>query len=316
VSVKSNATLTKRKSSPKEERELQFVDAFELAAAKATRQLSIDLSISHQDEALRRDEVVAFLHSFEKAKLMPEGTTDRAVEVFVEWAGPGDDQQVAADVDLGLRLDQKASLKLLKLSERANGSLTDACRRDLFRIALRELCESGAYDLDDVVEFATGVLEQTRMGDRKPLVDVLYDYTGQLHRRTIGDRNLSPTFHKRRIRELERANRFHKLCMAFVEFTDTMGDIYEATPSLSGDDGWTENDYLDAQKKLNRQIKKWLQIKSKFVFWIGDEAHPRTVAFTGALVAIAGTGTEDDAVPALSLSLVRRDGVEARVTLT
>ena len=207
-------------------------------------------------------------------------------------------------------------MRLLRLGERAAGNLNDASRRNLFRIALRELCESGAYEIDDVVRYATAVLDQTRMGDSKPLVDVLYDYTAQLHDRTIGDPDLSPTFHRQRIRELERAHRLHGLCMAFVEFIDTMGDIYEATPSLDGEDGWTESDYLAAQKRLNRQFGKWLQIQSRLVFWISDEAHPRTVAFVGALTASTASGAEADAVPTLSLSLVRRDGTEGHVTLT
>ena len=180
---------------------------------------------------------------------------------------------------------------------------------------MRELFEGGAYEEQAVAELAEAVRAQARMEDTKKRVDVLYDYTQTLHKRLLGDRDLSPTFHKRRIRELERAQRLHSLCMAFVNFIDTMGDIYGASPSLDGSEGWTESDYLDAQKRLNRQIRSWLRVKSKFVFLIDEEAHPRTVAFVGALIAMAGITEEDEAQPGLTLSVVRRDGTPGTAVL-
>ena len=317
VSVVSNATWLKRKSTPREERNIRFVDAFELTAASATRRLNIDLGISHLDESLRLDEVDTFLRSFESAGLLATGTTDRAREVFVGWAGPGEDRKIAADINLSLQLNDKASRGLMQLGERANGNLTDSCRRKLFRVAIRELVESGAYSAENVAEVAEGVRAQTRMEEGKLRVDVLYDYTPMLHQRTTGSANLSPTFpaHQRRIRELERAHRIHKLCIGFVEFVDVMGDIYQAEPAFDDANGWTESEYLDAQKTMDGYIRDWLKIESRFLFWIGDEAHPRTVAFVGALVALAGSVQEEGPNSELVLSLVRRDGTPDEVTL-
>ena len=307
VSVTSNANWLRRKSTPREERELRFVDAFELTAASATRMLSVNLSITHQDEALRRKEVIAFLNSFEQASLLPVGETDRAAQQFDEWAVTDDDQELKAEIALSLTLHSKSSIQFLQLSERKDGQLTDACKRKLFRIALRELCESEAYDLQDVAEWAEAVRVQTGMDDAKPRIDVLFDYTDQLHNKMLG--NLSPTFHqqRKRIGELTRAARLRMLCMCFTAFVDTMGDIYEANPVLIDEGGWSEIDYLNAQRKLNSHIRNWLRIKAKYVFWIADEAHPRTVAFVGALLALASIPGDDMSTPQLTMNLVRQD---------
>ncbi|MDJ0910805.1 MAG: hypothetical protein QNI99_16615 [Woeseiaceae bacterium] len=315
VSVTSNATWTKRRSAPNEEREIEFVDAFELAAASATRQLSIDLSINHLDEKLRVGELRRFLNSFEAAHLLPEGTTNDAINALVEWIGTGEDREIKADVNLGLRLDNKASMRLLQREDRVGGNLRDSSRRNIFAIALRELRDSGAYDLDEQRRLAKAVLTHTEEDDPKTIRDAIYDYTRNVHRRTAG----TPTNKKVSSRPwalLTDAFQLHRVCMDFVEFIELMGDIFEATPSLDGSVGWTEEDYLRAQKELSRRIRRWFKIKTDWFLWISDEAHPRTVGFVGALVAMSGVGDDEDAAPALSLSLVRRDGTDDRVTLT
>ncbi|MEJ2603284.1 MAG: hypothetical protein P8172_08300 [Gammaproteobacteria bacterium] len=315
VSVVSNGAWLKRRNTPKEDREIRFVDAFELTAAKATRNLNIDLDLVHMDERLRIDEVIAFLQGFEAAALLPSGTSQRAAGVVRGWFGDGE-QFIKADINLGLRLGHNASVRLLRLGDRRNDDLNGIARREIFGIALRELVEGGAYGKQEVVEIAIAVLEQQeRQGESVRLVDVFYDYTPTLHQRLLGDRDLSPTFHKQRIRELQSAQRIHGLCMAFVNFVDTMGDIYLAEPSIDGSQGWTESDYLDAQKRLNRQIRRWLRVKSKFLFLIDEEAHPRTVAFVGALIALAGSAAGEEAEPGLMLSVVRRDGTPGTAVL-
>lgn len=307
VSVTSNATWSKRKTTNKEEREIQFVDTFELAAASATKQLNIDLNLSHQDQDLRVKELKRFVRGFESAKLLKEGITSSALEVIRGWNLGRTANKIKADINLALHLSQKSSLRLMQLGDRVNGALNDRARKNLFRIAFRELVESGAYDMEAAIRLAERVLVQTRMGDRKPLIDVLYDYTPQLHDRTVGDPNLSPTFHEHVIRDLHRAHRLHELCMDFVDFVDIMGDVYEATPSLVHNEGWTESRYIEAQKKLNARLRNWLKIKSRLLFWIDDEAHPRTIAFVGALMAAASHGSGDTEGAMLSLTLVRRN---------
>jgi hypothetical protein len=315
VSVTSNATWTKRKTTKREEREIQFVDTFELAAASATKQLNIDLNISHQDQDLHVEELKRFIGGFESARLLKEGITTSALDVIRGWNLGRTADKIKADIDLGLHLSHKSSLRLMQIGDRLNGSLNDAARKNLFVIAFRELVESGAYDMDTAVRLAERVLTQTRMGDRKPLIDVLYDYTAQLHDRTVGDPDLSPTFHGQVIRDLNRAHRLHELCMDFVDFVDIMGDVYEATPSLVAEEGWTESRYLDAQKQLNERLRNWLKIKSRLLFWIDDEAHPRTIAFVGALMSASGRGTGDTEGATIGLTLVRRNGDREVVTL-
>lgn len=315
VEVRSRGSWQKYKSTPREAREIRFVDAFELTAAQQTGRLAINLAISHRDESLKRGEVVTFLKSFEAARLLPTGTAARAGEVFDAWSMPAEQDVVKADINLAASLDHKGALRLLRLSERVAGDLTDAARLAVFTIAQRELCESGAFKLDDVAEAADAVRAQTRMDESKSRIKVLFDYSDRLHEKTVGDTNLSPTFHQARIDNLTHAHQIHRLCMALVRFTDLMGDIYQAQPALEGEQGWTESDYVQAQQQLDKLLRRWLKIKRKWLFWIGEEAHPRTVAFVGALIAMADVGQGGEDRPALSLTLVRRDARSDEVTL-
>ncbi len=320
VSVTSNATWTKRKTTKKEEREVQFVDAFELAAASATKELSVDLSINHQDQDLEAEELRKFVRSFEDAGLLAQGTTERALDTLRDWNLGRSAKKVKADIDLALRLDQKASTNLLRLGDRTNGGRNSGAARALFEIALQELKQSGAYTKEKVSDIAKTVLEQTGNADRGDTgqeTDILLGYKPRIHRQLM----TSAVFRARDLRtrnirtKLEQASELHNLCMDYAEFVDIMADIYEAKPVLIDADGWSESDYIDHQDKLNKRIKRWLMIGSKAIFWISDEAHPRTVAFVGALVETARDESSAESPPALTLTMVRRNGDRAVVTL-
>lgn len=71
----------------------------------------------------------------------------------------------------------------------------------------------------------------------------------------------------------------------------TMGSVYEATPQDPRThlpaDGWSTGDYSEAQKKVARFGKSWLQLNAK-LFWIDKEVAPVTVALLAALARLSG----------------------------
>jgi hypothetical protein len=313
VSVVSELTWKRRRSTPRKEREVSFVDSYELAAAKHTHDFRVDLALQHESEALRRRETQKLISSFENALLIPTGTTARAVAIFDEWFGTGD-TKIAADIDFTLRLEGKEIPRLLCLGERAGDTISAAGRRRIFGIVLQALVQAGVHEQAHVAKLANLVHAQMK-GDGEPsIVDVLFAYTSTEHRRVLANPDLSPTVNRHAVQDLSRARALHERCMSLVELIDLMGDIYEATPSLSPDGGWSELDYDTAQRQIAKHLKAWLKTSSR-VFWISAEAHPLTVAFIGALAALAELGDVAEQDRVLSLTMTRRTVEPATVVL-
>src|SRR5690606_34255886 len=106
-----------------EEREVSFIDAYELSAAEATREFDVALEISHEDEKLRRREIERIIRGFESAKLLPDGTLQRALDQFDSWIGPGEKNRLQADIKFALRLDGKQLERILCLDRRDGTAL-------------------------------------------------------------------------------------------------------------------------------------------------------------------------------------------------
>jgi hypothetical protein len=310
VSVISKLSWDRRRATRREAREISFVDSYELAAARHTRDLRIDLALQHEDEHLKRREVEKLIERFERALLVPAGTTARALAVFDEWFGTGD-VKIAADIDFALRLSGKAVLRLLCLAERTGDALSAAERRRIFGIVLQELVTAGVHEQAQIAKLANFVHTLAEGTGTPSVVDVLFAYTAKEHRRLR--RKFSPSVSSP-TQDLDRAHLLHERCMSFVDLIDRMGDVYEATPSIAGDGtGWSERDYDAAQVDIANLLRGWLKTSSR-VFWISAEAHPLTVAFISALTALA----EVDDGPSgsvLAVSMTRRTLEPVTVTL-
>ncbi len=314
VSVMSELEWKRRTTTPREDREISFVDAYDLLAAKDTHHFTIGLALSHEDQVLKRKEVEGLIRSFERAALLAAGTTERALLQFDEWFGAGDHRGLAADLDFGLHLDGNESARLLCLGDRAGDAVTDKGRRRIFETALHGLIEAGVHTLEYVKNLAEIVQAQSRAVGAKTIVDVLFDYTPQAHRKLLADPSLSPTVNRRRIDDLNRAQALNRLCMSFVALVDLMGEVYTAKPaSEKGPGVWTVEDYDAAQRKMNVLLGTWLKTNSR-VFWIAPAAHPYTVAFIVAVSALAGVATSREH-GVLSLTMTRRNGAPVTATL-
>ena len=342
VSVVSEGTAKSIKNKPREDREVSFVDAFELTAAQETRELSIGLEISHEDERLKRKEIERVIGGFEAAALLPIGTTQRAVDTFNGWIGPGEKKRIPADIKFSLRLDAKRLERLLRLDRREGAALSSAVQSEIFGVVVNELIQSTFQDADHVTSCAQAV--HAALGGSEPMpvpADVLFKYTSKVHDQ------LKNTSDQRRKNHLAAAAGLHARCMTLVDAFDTMGDIYTAVPRVGGDEeesegtgetakeaprarrrrkrrerkrerqlqvlddgsSWDAGRYEAAQRILNEKLEDWLKAG-----W-SDAVRPRTIAFVGTLIALAKLDGETDS-GLLTLALTRRQGDNETVILS
>ncbi len=312
VSVVSDATWRKLKRAGREKRELTFVDAFELAAASSTRQFSVDLGISHQDEKLNVDELKSFLKRFQHAGLLPAGTTDGAASLLRDWIGTGGGKEIEADINLGLSLSEEGSSRLLRLEEHPSGELPPEEQRRLFQLALESLQRSGRPKPKRIKQWAKFLRKEVGIQAESDY-DAIFAYNARMHDKTLRTETIGSAA-PRILHTLRAIHRLNEAGVSYVELIEQMRRIYLSTPSLSGDDGWTAEQYRKAQSKLSDHLRAWFRINGRFLLWIAKKAHRRTVAFVTALITTAGSDGDD--APALTLTLVRRDGTDDRETLT
>jgi hypothetical protein len=95
-----------------EERQLNIVDAFELATAGRTRSINLSINLSLNDEKLRPKEAKRFFESAELAGLLPAGASRRAMEMVDA------DTLRAGRLDIGMSLTKPQLLRLLQLENR------------------------------------------------------------------------------------------------------------------------------------------------------------------------------------------------------
>jgi hypothetical protein len=305
VSVITQGEFTNRRTKPHEEREVSFVDAYELSAAEETREFDIALEISHEDEKLKRREVEKVIRGFESAALLPIGTTDRAIDTFNRWIGPGEKKRIPADIKFALRLGAKHLERVMCLDRRDGTSLSPATQREIFDKVIDELVQSGCHEADHVSRVAKAVHEARGRGEpMPPPKELLFNYTPKLHTQLEGA--VSNQHTKMR---LGGAGDLHTRCMSLVNALDTMGDIYTAVPKIGDGEGWDVQQYEAAQQALNENLKNWLKAGWR------DEVRPRTIAFVGTLIALAKMDDEADS-GFLTLTMTKRGEDPETVVLT
>jgi hypothetical protein len=305
VAVISKGEFRSRKRKPREEREVAFIDAYELAAAEETREFDVALEISNEDDRLKRREVERVIGGFESAALLPRGTTDRAVDTFNRWVGPGAKKRIPADIKFALRLGGKEFERVMCLDRRVGTSLPPAVQKEIFDVVVDELVQSGFHEEDHVPRLAAAVHQALgNPGPMPPPKEVLFNYAPKLHRRLVA--TVRDQHKKTRLRL---AAALHERCMSLVAAFDTMGDIYTAEPRIGAGEGWDAAQFDAAQRELNELLADWLKAGWR------DAVRPRTIAFVGTLVALAKLDGEPDA-GFLSLTITKRGENPETVVLT
>lgn len=106
VAVRSSTDLRKVVNGWREQREVRFVSAFELADAVATNSLlSAAVTISHRDEELHRRELEQWLGSLEDVGLLAPGATERALVRFDQLGDSANRRFFKAQLAVALPLE-------------------------------------------------------------------------------------------------------------------------------------------------------------------------------------------------------------------
>lgn len=98
-----------------DERELQILDAVELATARSTNSLSLAMNLSLTDEDLTPSEAMAFFQSAEQVGLLKQGTADRAASAL------NVNNLKSGRLDVGMTLSKRQLLRLLQISDENRG---------------------------------------------------------------------------------------------------------------------------------------------------------------------------------------------------
>lgn len=94
-----------------DERELQIVDALELAVARVTKSLSLAVNLSLTDEDLTPTEARAFFQSAEQVGLLQSGTAEHAMTALSL------NTLRSGRLDIGMSLNKRQLLRLLQLND-------------------------------------------------------------------------------------------------------------------------------------------------------------------------------------------------------
>ena len=104
ITVLSTADMAKRRGLNGETRSLRVADVFALAAAKATRSLKLDITLSQEDSNLDVNEAVSFFQSLTDAGLLSAGRAAQAGQYLQDnsTTAPGSNHAGRLDVNLDL----------------------------------------------------------------------------------------------------------------------------------------------------------------------------------------------------------------------
>jgi hypothetical protein len=337
VHVDSKSSLISRFKGAREDREVSFLETFNLLLArvdgddgedKDERTIDVGVTIKHNDQSLKREELKGFIDSLIAAGLLDSEVKQRAEAVFQRWSGGTSDPDawLKADIAAKLWLDGKAVRKLMAIGN----------RDDKNRLKRDQSVEIVKVALDAALKLgATGKLKEERLakalGDIRGMyedypaaataAEVLWDMLTPTENKQAPSRHALPESwpgqlpaggpgHLRDdVKKLLGAHQgdpdalrlqFHDL----VEMIDLMGQIYLAQPEKLGEaspSGWDENDYEGMQTRLANKGRGWLRTGGKLLFWIDREVQPWTVALLWTLAQI-GRGDRNGA---MSLTLTR-----------
>lgn len=325
IQVDTKGQLVKNFTGPREGREVSFVDTYGLRLFKALagepptvrRSLELGVSITHNDESLKRREVVGFIQSLETAGLVPPGTRERGEATFNQWKLVGGDTWVKADIAAKLWLTDKSPLALMCLGERQAGQLAPGARRRIVSEGLEALLDARAVDADELTEATDLVRPYLKMNPKpEELPDVFLAYPDKWPKIEVQ----WPSWSAKKSKEIfEFFKTQHERVADLVELIDLMGDVYEATPvnivnpAASPPGAWDEEAYSKVQRKIAANSRRWLKLNQKFLFWAGSDVHPRTVAFLTAMARLSGVSAQNP----MTLTMTHRpkDGPPVTVAL-
>ena len=293
IRVLSRAEIAASREVLGENRRLAFVDVFELAVAENTKSLSIDLTLSQNDQNVTLKDINGFFFSLEEAGLLATGVTSRAMERLFNLNEQTPGAKVKGKLDVGFSLDAEEIDTLLGKNEQG-----------LPRLSNDSIMHTVAYELEAVDGKASAVFgnsykEREEKIKRNfpqfspPLPTDLHSLILKLDDKVraiakaqaddIYDEDLQGERHL--IQDLVTLNRYHHHAVNICNLVNKLYRVYHSSHDVHK---WTAGDYRDSQAMLDKYLKDWLRVDRKFIFFLPDEVRPLTIAFIRIMARLSG----------------------------
>lgn len=310
VSVMSKLEVTRAWRTLGESKELHFVNVYRLAAANQTKSLALSLSLSRKDDDLTQSELRTFMGAVEAGGLIPNGSTDYALEQLRAYRNSASATSLKAEVNLGFSLSFAELLQLLSIENPDGGiaanPLSEVRREEIKRVAIEEII------------VAQNTFRASLLG--QPSVDVIRAevegvFTGLGLGETFEDQvlNIPASNNQTRLREKIRKKYGFQQTMIFAYLEMLLPwrnrvfelvDSVQVMRSVFFSSGWDKKKYQSKQIELGRHLGGWLGIQKAFVFFLSDEIRPYTLAYVDTLRRLASTsGTDHASAVKIAISL-------------
>jgi len=282
------------------------VNVYELATARASRHMTLAMSLSHDDDDLRRGEVAGFFSGLVDARigLLPEETRASALSALDAFRAAGSGGKVAGELRIWLDLDDTAVRRLLQLPAGALARAPRLDRAGVYRTAIDAMLAGLAVTGSDAVNNNLEHFIATRANTRD-LREVLIDLDDDAHRRTLGPHPTDAGGLVGDAAQFDVLIRISDRARGLVDALQQMREIYLGEPT------WGPERYRDAQVAIDRRFKAWAKgepaDRGILSMFRDDTVRPYSLAFFKAIADLVRLGPGGGGQGMLLASLVLRD---------
>lgn len=272
VAVQSEASFARRRALLGEYKTLRFVDAFALSAAKRTRSLALELTLSYEDDRLEMREAEGFFASLVNAGLLSRDSAGKALHYLDERDRHAPASNQAGRLDVGLALDGAALEQLLDNADPLG------YREGVLAVATRELASAYLAGQPSGTTEAH-VLDALRANynPQAGLADTIRQGLGPAKAGMTDD--LIAYGHARAVDSL------HALCGGITDALVAMRVLYGTAPETLAT--WSAETWQDTQNAI--MLKAGRGLPGDFPSLFGREkVRPRTLALFRILGVLAG----------------------------
>jgi len=257
-----------------EKRDINFVNAYELALASKTQHGLLKMTVSHDEENLDDKEVKQFFSHLEKStQLLPAGTTNKAIGLLNNLSQSEADSKRRAILRIWVNLDNDDFKKLLDSAAKQGGD------ESVYRTAVRCIARG-----NKIAGPATDWKNVETLVKNEDLASSVTDLL--LNSFESADFNVNAndidTFDEKTLEEI---GRMRERALQFYNMLSLMRQIYH-----SADKAWDEETYLEKQQEIDQNVKFWIkgEVSDFLMGLFGDEIRPYTLSLLLVLKELVG----------------------------
>ncbi len=290
----SRAAVEKRHSLFGEKRSLRIADVFEVMAAGKTHSLKLDVTLSHEDDKLKSQELESFLSSLAAAQLLSSGRAEAAKITLqqIRATTPNCLNSGRVDVRLGMEgaaletlmgVEMKASAFENHVRDTAAGEMAKAYLNSINRTEKKLWLEmQDRYDLSGALSDVILQFDQKAFDEGKP---------GHGHETMSSSWN-----HAKKI------NHMYQLCEELHSALLALRDLYQINPGEM--EKMKDPDYCQKkQEAIMLYAKNGMSTGFPTLFGDKETIDPETVALFRILARLSGRKLDGSDIVEVTLTL-------------